>query len=421
MVNPYASLKTLVGRYLVSNTPKTQAVAPYSDAGRLKKLPPVPPPSAYAETAYNLSRLTPLEQQTLMNWLYKTNFVCQDMVRMVVNPVVGQGFGVQYVNDTPTIQRIVDRYRTFNKLHTRTEIKALTRSYVLTGEALQLAAPYGDTWFTVHAPSILIHQTLLDPRNPQEIIGVLLKSDGYTPGVTYKTAIDESRLSPEALAMRRQWPNWCFYLYNDEVDEILDAPNWIYTDDLDRLLPDDCAGWTRKQRRGTPMFYAWSDLFNQLVEVLWAFLDKSKSYGAWNYKFQINTGVTDFAESVQKVKLWQDAIGTPELNSAIYTDHNVDVQPMAFNMYSADMERILDVMLQMSGMSANIPMYDMGSTQHTPYATAKAQGSPKEQFLVSVQTDIEEFLEAQYTFVLADAQRRGQIPREELQRVQEAI
>jgi hypothetical protein len=383
---------------------------------KLKKLPPVPPPSAYTQISQNLARLTVNQQQQLMLWLYMTNFMCRDIVRLVVDPVVGKGFGVSFHDETPTIQEIVTRYQTFNLLDQRNVQKALTRSYINTGEVLLLTAPYQDTWYTVHCPSLLIYQTLLDPLNPMQIIGILLQPDYFNGQMFfYKTITNESRLSAEAKAIRAQWAHSCFYFYNNEIDEFWDAPGWEIPAKIAASLPEGSENWNRRQRRGTPFFYCWSDLYNHLVEVLWAFMDKSKSWGNFNWHFQVQTDEEDFDKSVMKVQQWQDAIGTPAMNAAIYTDERLNVSPLSFPMHSADIQKILDIMLQMSGLSANIPMYDLGSTQHTPFATAKAQGSPKEQFTQSIQTDKEEMYLYQYKHVLQDAEQSGRIPRKELE------
>ena len=62
------------------------------------------------------------------------------------------------------------------------------------GELCYLAAPYLDTWYLVRCPSRLIRQTVLDPLNPSQIIGVLLEP-GYFGGKAffYKTICDERR------------------------------------------------------------------------------------------------------------------------------------------------------------------------------------------------------------------------------------
>ena len=385
----------------------------------LRNIPVVPPPSAYTIFAQNLAKLTIRQQQQLMLFLYQTNFICREIVRLVVDPVVGKGIRVIGSDETPTIQEILLRYFSFNRLYKRKEQKKIVRSYINTGEVLFLTAPYLDTWFTVPCSSLLIRQTILDPANPDEVIGVVLEPGVYAGvPIFYRTVTDETRLSPQALQIRAQIPktNYCYYFYNDELDLLVDTP----TGEIplpSQHGPFDFDSLARKQRRGTPFFNCWADLYNHLVEALWAMLDKAKSRGAWNYQFTVKTDEKDFDESVKKVKLWKDTIGTPTLNTAIFTDENVAINPVTFPMQSQDIQGVLDVMLQVTGQSANVPLYDLGSTKNTPYATAREQGSPKEQFQQSIQIDTEEMLLSQAEHIIRQAIQRGQIPKQELEAV----
>jgi hypothetical protein len=288
-----------------------------------------------------------------------------------------------------------------------------------------LTAPYKNTWYSVRCPSFLIRQTLLDPLNFQEVIGVVLEGGvfGERP-IFYKTITNEARLSKVALQLRALMPFSCFYFANFEHDLIEDAPGWVMQTQFDKLIPTNTLSayeWSRLQRRGEPFFATWGDLFNQLVEVLWAMLDKTKSWGAFNYKFQIDTSreASNIEESVAIVKRWQDAIGTPDMNSAVYTDQTVDVQPMSFPMQSTDIKEIMDLMFQLTGLSGNVPPHELGANLNTTFATARTQGGPQQQFSINIQTDIEDMLVAEYTNVIKSAIISGIIPREEVRYIEE--
>ena len=385
----------------------------------LRPSPPMPSAAVYQAANYGLTRLTTQDRQKLMAWLYQTNIVTKAIMRQTINPIVGMtGFSYQSPPNTPTCEKILDRYRSFNRLDRRPEQRNIVRQYLNSGEMIELAAPFQDTWYTVRCPSLLVRQTLLDPYNFQEVIGLMLEPD-YFSGKTYiyKTITDETRLSPQALAIRSRIEHSCFYWANFEHDEMEDAPGWTITPDFDKFLDGfgvDAQEWIMKQRRGEPFFSTWIDLFNHLVDTLWSMLDRTKSWGAFNYKFQVNTNDPDIVSSMKKVKQWQDAIGTPEMNSAIYIDQNIDVQPMSFPMQSADIKQLLDVMLQVTGMSANAASYDLGANLNTTYATSKSQGSPQENFQIAVQGDVEDMFLDQYRFVLQDAAKKGRIPKQEL-------
>lgn len=419
---PKPTTQTPFGRHT------TQAVKPNPLGSTRQHLPPTPPASAYYQFQSNLGNLTTVQKQQLMGWLYKTNIATKSIVRIVSDPIVGNtGFTFLCRDDTPTIKQVVSRYQTFNTLHRKKTQRERVKHYVNTGEICVLTAPYLDTWYSVRCPSCLIRQTLLDPYNFQEIIGVVLEPGilGDQP-IFYKTITDESRLSSVALKLREYMPYSCFYWANFEHDSIEDAPGWNVPSQIDKLLPQSLSGiydWSRMQRRGEPFFATWSDLFNQLVEVLWSLLDKTKSWGAFNYNFQVDTTreATNFNESIAVVKQWRDAIGTPDMNTAIYTDQTVDIKPMNFPMQSNDMKKVMDLMFQLTGLSGNVAPYDLGANLNTTYATTRSQGGPQQQFSITIQTDIEDMLLDEYTYILHDAVQRGTIPQEELHILQEAV
>jgi hypothetical protein len=406
-----------VGKWLVDYGKHESTSQTQENRGRppMRRLPPQPPASLYQQTAQNLTQLTPLQRQTLMLWLYQTNPVCKDLVRLVVDPVIGKGFSVDVPDDKPSIQKAINEYQLFNGFNGRKLQKNVIRSYINTGETLHLTAPFNNTWYTVRVSSTLIEQTVLDPFNPATIIAVILSNDMFGKVYVYKTVTDESRLSAPALFFRKFCPYYCFYDYNDEHDQIEYAASFPVLDiPFKSELPKEWNEWGQQQRRGEPFFTTWSDLFDHLVKTLWALLDKSKSWGAYNYHFVVQTDEDDYDDSARKVQTWQTAVGTPQMNEAIWTDERVEVKPMSFPMQSNDIQGIMDVMLQFSGQSSHTPMYDLGSTQHTPFATAKAQGNPKEQFMQSIQTDGEEIFLNQYNFVIDQEVKQGRIPRKEL-------
>lgn len=412
--------------------PRITASNPYRSSSRRlsKKTTPslVPPASVYAQVAANYSALTSMQKQQLMWWLYKTNIATKSIVRLVSNPIIGDtGFSIKAPESMPETQKVIDEYFRFNRLSVRREQRRHLRGYINTGELCFLTAPYANTWYSVYCSSLLIRHVLLDPLNFEEVIAVVLESD-FMHGQTYmyKTITDDSRLSEPARIIRKSLPYSCFFMANFEHDEVetttISFENIKISQELQALgkkYDFDTWQWLQTQRRGEPFFATWADLFNQLIEVLWAMLDKTKSWGAFNYHFEIDTKVPDFDSSVAKVQQWQDAIGTPDMNSAIYTDQSVKVNPMNFPMQSNDIQKILDTLLQVTGMSGNVTPYDLGANLSHAFATARAQGGPQEAFQVSLQSDMEDYYMEHADFVASDAARLGLIPQEEMQYLHE--
>lgn len=388
-------------------------------SGRL----PMPPASVYAQVAANYSSLTALQKQQLMWWLYKTNLATKSIVRLVVNPIIGDtGISITVPETMPETQGIIDEYFDFNRFSIRKEQRKHLTGYVNAGELCFLTAPYEQTQFSVYCPAALIKHVLLDPLNFEEPIAIVLESD-YLGSNTYmyKIITDERRLSEPARIIRSSIEHSCFYDANfehDEVETVAVSLEGIEISGSLRALGDqygfDVWQWMQTQRRGEPHFATWADVFNQLVEVMWAMFNRSKMLAAFNYHFEIDTKETDFDASAAKVAEWQEAIGTPEMNSAIYTDANVKVNPMSFPMQSNDIKKILDTMLQMTGLAGNIAPYDLGANLNSTFATARAQGSPQEAFQVVLQSDIEDFYADQTAYVLEQAYQAGMIPQEEI-------
>jgi hypothetical protein len=352
------------------------------------------------------------------------------MLRMTINPIVGMsGFDVQYADDDSKVRTVVDRYRTFNRQHKRPEQRNIVRQYLNTGEECILTAPYADTWFSVRCPSLLIRQVLHDPLNFQEPIAILLQSsflDGKL--YLYKTITNEDRLSEPARIIRKTIPYSCWYWANFEHDEPEPVSGLLYED---RVAPNLAAlgkqygfnplDWLQYQRRGEPAFATWSDFFTHLADTLWAMLDKIKSYGAFHTVWQVETGEDDVTASIAKVQEWQQAVFkngvAPEMNSHLWVGENVDVKPLTYPMQSTDIEKILNVMLQVTGMSGNIAPYDLGANANQAQATSKEQGSPQEHFQIAVQGDVEDMFLDQYVYVTEDAITKGRISRNDVKDV----
>jgi len=402
---------------------KTQRLRSITQARpKVKHLPPVPPPQVYSQVATYLSQFTPRQKQQIMLHLFSVNFISAQLTIMTVNPIIGMT-GITYTaqEDTPTIEEIVAEYLDYNELDNREEQRALVRSYINTGEVCLLSAPYDTTHFTQRVPSVLIRQTFVDPMNPYKVIGVLLEPYYFDQTYyIYKTITDERRLSQEAKDLRKNWIDGCYFFANYESDDVEEASGWATFPE--KLFPKqssyDTLAWIRKQRRGTPLFFRSSDLFNHLVDTLWQMLDKVKNWNMFNYDFEIATGEDDLDRSLAKVQAWQTQIGTPTYNSAFYHDDKVKMTPVSFPMQSFDLKRVLDMMLQVSGIGANVTPYDLGD-QHTTFATAKAQGNPTEQFRVAIQGTTEDMYYTQFVHILKKAEQQGQIPREELQALKE--
>lgn len=407
--------------------PRATSNSPYTRNGvrkRLKKspAPSMPSASAYAQVAANYSALSATQKQQLMWWLYKTNIATKSIVRLVTNPIIGDtGFSIKAPDTMPETQKVIDEYFQFNRFSSRNEQRRHLKGYTNSGELCFLTAPYANTWYSVYCSALLIRHVLLDPLNFEEVIAIVLESD-YMHGQTYmyKTITDERRLSEPAKIIRKGIRDYCFFTANFEHDEVetvaLSFENIKVSKELQSLGQKygfDTWQWLQTQRRGEPFFATWSDLFNQLTEVLWSMLDKTKQWGAFNYHFEVDTKEDDFDKSTAKVAEWQENIGTPDMNSAIYTDKNVQVKPMSFPMQSQDIQQILDTMLQVTGMSGNVAPYDLGANLNSSFATARAQGSPQEAFQVSLQSDMEDFYMEQANFVCIDAATTGLIPKDE--------
>jgi len=410
-------VKTAIRRFLDIPTPATQKKT------HLKTLPPVPPAHVYSRVANAYAQLSTLQKRELMWWLYKTNIATKSTTRLTLNPIIGNtGIGFSYSEKTPTIKKVVSRYVSFNRLNRKPYQRRLVRGYMNTGELCLLTAPYQDTWYSVYCPALLIRHVLLDPLNSEELLAVVLESDFLDKHLyIYKIITDESRLSEPARVIRQSIPYSCFYFANFEHDDIETVSINIAEEQVSPHLNElakqhgfDAFQWIRHQRRGEPFFATWADLFNMLVDTIWALLDKTKSWGAFHTLFKITTNEPEFEESVAKVKLWQQSIGTPEMNSNIFTDETVDVQPMSYPMQSTDIKKIIDTMIQLTGLSGNVAPHEMGANLNTTFATTRSQGSPQEQFEMWIQGDMEDAYLDQGRFVVQDAIQKGRIPRQEL-------
>ena len=391
-----------------------------------------PSPSAYVRsqvlTAY--SQLSSLQKRQLMWWLYKVNIAAKSTTRLTLNPVIGNtGIGLSFSDKTPTIKQVVSRYMTFNRLHRPKHQRRFVRGYMNTGELCFLTAPFQDTWYSVYCPALLIRHVLLDPLNPEELLAVVLESSYLETDKTYlyKIITDESRLSEPAQQIRKTIPYSCFYWANFEHDEVEQTTYPIaekqISPNLSALAKQygfDALQWLQCERRGEPFFGAWSDLFDTMVDIIWALFDKTKSWGAFHTWFQVKTNEPEFEKSVAKVKLWQQSIGTPDMNSMIYTDESIDLKPMSYPMQSNDIKKVIDTLFQLTGLAGNVATYDLGANLNTTYATTRSQGSPQEQFEMWIQGDMEDTYLDQARFVTWDAVQKNQIPREELEALRDA-
>jgi hypothetical protein len=369
-----------------------------------------------------MNALTTRQQQQLMLSLYKTNFMMKQMVRMTVNPIVGQsGFRMTADPNTPTIQRILDTYCQFNRLDSQHEQREITRSYINTGEMCFLIAPMHDTWYTQRLPATLIRQTLVDPMNPFEVIGVVLEPEYfYNVQYIYKTLnVNEKRLSHEAMRLRQQWPYSCLYFANNEDDDIEEALDWEVSWQYGKQMPYDVQEWLKKQRRGSPFFITSSDVVNQLIDILWNLLDKVKSQTVFNWDFTIVTNDPDFDSSVAKVQTWQTAIGQPEANTAIYHDETVQVKPVTAAADSGNFRQFWDMFQEAASLAGNIMPFDLGRGGDVNLATAKAQGGPTVEFRTAIQGDQEQMLLAHAQYVITQKAAQGAIPSEEWNQVKD--
>ena len=392
-------------------TPATQAVQPTRPARRAPegRLATMPSAQTFHAVASHLARLTATDKQLLMLWLYQSNPVTKNLVRKCVDAMIGEGVSVTVPDDAPQAQAFLADYLAFNGLAQRVAQKDMARGYVNTGEICYLTAPHRETLYSVRCSSAMIRQTILDPLNPFEIIGVQLNGGAYEADLIYTRVMDDTRLSQPAKALRASWDaacvarnrpvQWCFYQGHFDHDRVDAAPS---------------GGVAEYQRRGEPLFLTWGDLMNQFMDTLWVYLDRAKSLGLFNFHFQVDTGMQgDFDASIEQVNLWREAIGTPAPNTAIYTDKSVTIQPMSFTPNAGDMQRVNDLMLQMIGLASDTPLYDMGSAQQSPYATANAQGLPQETFWQSIQADIEDAWRDHAWQVLRYGYETGKIPARE--------
>ena len=296
--------------------------------------------------------------QSLMLDLYQRNQFCAELIIKNLDAIIGKtGIAVTYPKDTPALQEVLTAFWKANRLDQPTQIYALARDYIVTGELILPTRFLRDMFDLSQLGCRYVQQTGLDPKNYMHVIAVQQKVSLGLSDIFYKVVnAEEWRLSEDALRRREQMPQQCFYFGN-------------FDDNAHPIPALGGVDWLRIQRRGMPYLTRSVDFLLELTRFLWTSLDQAQSWNTFNWDFTV-TGDRD------DVNYWREQIGTPKPNTALFHNQELMVKPVNFPARTAEVRGVYTMLRNAIASSISIPEYFLGEGGPVNYATSITMKSP---------------------------------------------
>lgn len=351
--------------------------------------------------------------------LYDTNFYVELLTNRTINPILGTTGVVPVCEPDSVVKGIVDDFWTLNELDTLDAQERTLRDFLILGEVFDLVAPHDGSFLMSPVLSQTVSQTVLDPANYHQIIGVkrlvgAFEDYDYNPIVT-----NERRLSHQAKSLREEWlyPQMDKGARRQHCD--VHAFLWQNLKKTAPIPAPSVMSFEQLQKRGEPMMFTASDLFKATLDYLWTSIDRIKALNTFNWMFKLRTPedqrlTTD--EKIDIVTKWKRKIGTPKPNSAIFFSDEFDVTPANFPAgVASGIEGLYKVLRNTSGWAGNSRDEDMGDSD-SRFASMRQPGitNPTVETLQNVQTKNISYRRRQLNYILHRKYDEGVIPNREV-------
>lgn len=372
------------------------------------------PATMYSNVSAYIANLPIPMRQQLMIALYDTNLYVEHLTNRLINPLLGKtGFTALVPTTAPATKDVLDAFWEFDELNDIQQQERIVRDFLIVGEVFDLIAPCGESFYTAPLLPSLVEQTVTDPHNYHNIVGVK-QNEGMGAYRYHPLVLTERRLSQRALELRESWRQAGGY-------------DCLFLQNLKKTAPipgNTLEPYEMYQKRGEPFLATSADLFRQLVDYLWTSLDRAQALNTFNWGFGVEMPERVLrgtqAEQEAYIARWKQHVGTPKPNTAFFYPKNV-LEPHPFSFPSgvaSAMEGLFKMMRNTAGWSAASRDEDMGDSD-SRFASMKSPGmtNPTIETLVMLQKKVEAFHQRRAQYVLEKKAADGMIPRSEYETV----